>query len=184
MSDLEMSGREMSDLEPSDLKKSYLKNPFPKADADRHALWDMLVRRDIEAFLACDWSLIAEDFIAEPFHGIHGHFLANPDSWRLCFPDLESYRQEWLKQAQTAAETAYAEDLRTALFRATVLRDIEISGSRALLHKKFDGVVARSDGGRERLQWQTLYFCAYREERWKISGFIGYLPHPMGQALP
>ena len=26
------------------------KNPFPEGDADRHALWEMLVRRDIDAF--------------------------------------------------------------------------------------------------------------------------------------
>ena len=30
------------------------KNPFPAGDADRHELWNMLVRRDIDAFLARD----------------------------------------------------------------------------------------------------------------------------------
>ena len=29
----------------------YDKNPFPEGDADRHYLWEMLVRRDIDAFI-------------------------------------------------------------------------------------------------------------------------------------
>ena len=30
-------------------------NPFPPADEARHQIWEMLVRRDIEAFVAGDW---------------------------------------------------------------------------------------------------------------------------------
>ncbi len=30
------------------------------------------------------------------------------------------------------------------------------------------------------MQWQTLYYCRFHEGRWKISGFTGYLPNPMG----
>jgi len=29
------------------------------------------------------------------------------------------------------------------------------------------------------MPWQTLYYCREHEARWKISGFIGYLPNPM-----
>lgn len=159
---------------------TYEVNPFPPSDKDRHAIWDMLVQRDIDAFLAQDWSMVETDFIASEFFGVHGHNLANPDGWRLSFPDLTSYRDAWLKQAAATAQTDYAEDLRTALFRATVLRDIEINGSRAIVHKKFDGTVQRQDGTTERLQWQTLYYAAKRDGHWRLTGFVGYLPNPMG----
>lgn len=158
----------------------YDQNPFPTTDPDRHFLWEMLVRRDLEAFLSQDWSLVAGDFATDQFFGLHAHFLSNPDSWRLSFPSLEEYRQEWLRQAAETAQVVYAEPLRAALFRATTLRDIEVVGDRAVLHKKFDGTVARADGTEDRLKWQTLYFCVRQAERWQISSFVGYLPHPLG----
>ena len=43
------------------------KNPFPEGDADRHELWEMLVRRDIDAFLAQNWSMGEDDFVAASF---------------------------------------------------------------------------------------------------------------------
>jgi len=155
-------------------------NPFHEADGDRHALWEMLVRRDIDAFLARDWSMVEADFLAGEFFGLHAQFMTNPDSWRLQFPSLEDYRDEWLRQAEAAAGQDFAEPLRPALFRAMQMRDIDINGTRAVLHKKFDGTIARADGGAERLKWQTLYFCRRVEGRWRIQGFAGYMPHPLG----
>lgn len=153
-------------------------NPFPEADADRHAIWEMLVRRDIDAFLSADWSMVENDFAADRFFGVHAHFLKNPDSWRMSFPAIEGYRDEWLRQAAETAGTAFAEPLRDALFRATIMRDIDIAGDRALVHKKFDGEVARADGGKDRLLWQTLYVCNRIDGAWKIASFVGYMPHP------
>ncbi len=158
----------------------YERNPFPPGDPDRHALWEMLVRRDIDAFLAGDWSMVAEDFVADHFLGLHGHFLADPDSWRLAFPTVEAYREEWLRQAAETAETRFAEPLREALFRATNLRDIDVLGDRAVLHKKFDGRIRKADGTDLRLDWQTLYFCSKSGGRWRIAGFVGYIPRRLG----
>lgn len=155
-------------------------NPFPQADADRHALWEMLIRRDIEAFLATDWSMVEGDFLAEEFFGLHAHLMANPDSWRMQFPTLEAYRDDWLRQSAETLATDFAEPLRPALFRAMVMRDIDIAGTRAALHKKFDGTIARADGAEARLKWQTLYVCRRVAGRWRIQGFVGYLPHPLG----
>ncbi len=160
----------------------YRQNPFPGSDPDRHALWEMLVDRDIRAFLAADWDLVAGDFIEEGFMGIDGRFLHNPDSWRLTFPALAPYREEWLRQARDFVATEWAEDPERALFEATTLRDIEIRGDSALLHKKFDGHIRKKDGESIRLNWQTLYRCRRVEGRWRIAGFTGYLPHPMGLA--
>ena len=44
-------------------------NPFPVVESDRHAIWEMVVRRDIEAFLAADWAMVANDFMEENFMG-------------------------------------------------------------------------------------------------------------------
>ncbi|TIW85794.1 MAG: hypothetical protein E5V52_07495, partial [Mesorhizobium sp.] len=90
------------------------------------------------------------------------------------------YRDEWLRQAKETAATKFAEPLREALFRVTNMRDIDVDGDRAVLHKKFDGSVAKADGGVDRLKWQTLYFCRKVGGRWKIAGFVGYMPHPLG----
>lgn len=157
----------------------YDKNPFPKGDPDRHELWEMLMRRDFDAFMAQDWSIVQDDFAEDRFFGMHAHFLNDADSWRLQFPDLQSYRDEWVRQARETAAITFAEPLRDALFRVTNLRDIDLDGDRAVLHKKFNGSIEKADGGALRLNWQTLYFCAKIDGRWKITGFVGYMPHPL-----
>ena len=153
-------------------------NPFPDDD-DRGAIWQMLVERDIDAFLARDWSMVEGDFVADGFFGLHAHGAMEPDVWTLAFPELSAYRDEWLRQAAETAAIAYAEPLRAAIFRATDLSVIEVQGNRALARKKFDGVIARLDGAEDRLDWQTLYICTRLGGRWKISSFVGYLPRSM-----
>ncbi len=155
-------------------------NPFEGADPDRSEIWDMLVKRDIDAFVAADWPSVADDFDEEAFFGVDAGKQPNPDAWRLGFPDLETYRREWLRQAEEFGQTNFAEDARAAIFDATRLNDIEIDGNRAIARKKFDGRIKRADGAEDRLLWQTLYYCVRKEGRWKICGFTGYLPNPMG----
>lgn len=157
-------------------------NPFTGTDADRSQIWDMLVARDIEAFVAADWSKVAEDFETQAFFGIDARKRPDPDDWRLGFPDLETYRTEWLRQAEEFAITEFGEDARAAIFNATRLTDIDIEGDRAIARKKFDGRIRKADGGEDRLLWQTLYYCVRKEGRWKICGFTGYLPNPLGAA--
>jgi hypothetical protein len=141
----------------------------------------MLVERDIAAFVAADWSLVAGDFIESQFLGIDARAADNPDEWRVGFPTLADYREEWLRQARESRDMAYAEDRAAAIHRATKLTEIEISGDIALAHKKFDGAIARADGGNDVLNWQSLYFCRRMEGVWKLVGFAGYLPYPMGK---
>jgi len=158
------------------------KNPFPASDAARHAIWEMLVPRDIDAFLAADWSMVEHDFIEDGFIGVNGNRDPNPDNWRLGFPNLAAYREEWLRQAEDFARLSHGEDPRTAIFFTTTLEEIEIQGETALVRKKFDGSIKKADGGFDTMRWQTLYYCRLHEGRWKISGFTGYLPNPMGAA--
>lgn len=157
------------------------RNPFP-ADPDRAEIWTMLVERDIQAYVAGDWSQVADDFLPDQFTAVNAGKRGNPDSWRLGFRAVDDYRDSWL--AGSAAMREAAVDLETALYEATTLRDIEIEDDRALVHKKFDGQVRRRDGEIVELLWQTLYMCRKVEGRWRIIGFIGYLPNPMGSTVP
>ena len=150
-------------------------NPFAN-DRARAEIWEMLVSRDIDAYLAADWSQVAADFVSSGFFGLHAHFKPSPDDWTLAFPTLDAYREEWLRQAAETAATAYAEPLREAIFRATDATAIEITGERALLRKRFEGTIARADGDQDRLHWQTLYILAREGGRWRIASFVGYLP--------
>lgn len=156
-------------------------NPFPPEDADRHALWEMLVARDINAFVQADWSHIASDFIEEGFMGIDAGTRENPDAWQLGFPDVQAYRDAWTAQALAFRALNWAEDLQTALFRNTVLRDIEVRGNSALAHKKFFGEIKTVDSHPVPTVWQTLYRCRKVHGSWKIAGFTGFMPHYSGQ---
>lgn len=156
------------------------KNPFGSADPARSQIWEMLVTRDIAAFLAADWSMVAADFAEAEFLGVDAGKTGNPDKWGISFPSLAAYRDEWLRQAAETGGTSYAEDVQAAIHRATSLVQIDLFGDRAIAHKKFDGSIARSDGSSDRLLWQSLYFCRFLEGRWKITGFVGYLPNPLG----
>lgn len=156
-------------------------NPFPASDEARHAIWEMLVPRDIDAFVAADWSMVAHDFVEDGFIGISGNREEDADKWTLAFPNLAAYRDEWLKQAHDFAAQSYGEDPRTAIFNTTTLEEIEISAETALVRKKFDGGIKKADGTLDIMRWQTLYYCRLHEGRWKISGFTGYLPNPMGK---
>lgn len=155
-------------------------NPFPD-DPDRSAIWTMLVPRDIRAYVEADWSMVEGDFVAEDFVGIHGNKSDNPDGWTIGFPHLAAYRDEWLRQAQEGQKVAYGENLEAGIHRATRLTEIEIKGERAVAHKKFDGEIKLADGGIDRMNWQTVYFCRKVGGQWKLTGFVGYLPYPMGK---
>ena len=138
----------------------------------------MLVERDIAAFVAADWSLVEQDFAAEQFAGYSGK--SNPDHWRITFPTLNAYRDEWLRQAKNfAAVTLQSMSVSDFLYETTVLRDIEIAGDLAMAHKKFDGRAMTTAGQPLVLNWQTIYWLRRSSSGWKITGFLGYLPNPM-----
>jgi hypothetical protein len=166
----------------NEIDMSFSTNPFAD-DPDRSAIWTMLVPRDITAFVNADWGMVENDFIATDFMGINGNRKDNPDGWTISFPTLAQYRDEWIRQAREGQSVVYAEDQEAGIHRATSLTEIEISGERAVAHKKFNGEIKLADGGVDRLNWQTLYFCRKVEGQWKLTGFVGYLPYPMGGAL-
>lgn len=156
-------------------------NPFPASDADRHAIWEMLVKRDIRAFVAGDWDAHFADFAPDVFFGIDGQFSEDPDSWRATYADIAHYRQAWLAGSAELVGRVAPNDLEQALFALTTLRDIEIVNDFALARKKFDGTIPLEGAEPVELRWQTLYFCRRTANRWRIAGFLGYLPNPMGR---
>ncbi|HZQ43108.1 MAG TPA: hypothetical protein VFA99_07640 [Acidobacteriaceae bacterium] len=160
------------------MKKASRTNPFPPTDSDRHAIWQALVERDIRAFVAQNWDIIAEDFQEDGFVGHSGS--ANPDDWRISYPSLDSYRTAWLEQARDLNKLRLRNtDMEQFLFDATDLTRIDINGDEALAHKKFNGRTEVVDAPDLVLQWQTLYRLHRSDGRWRMTGFLGYLPNPM-----
>jgi hypothetical protein len=155
---------------------TYDSNPFAQAEVERHAIWEMLVRKDIDGFVAGDWSLFADSFTCDGFAGLDAKGSLDPADWTLAFPTVESYRDRWLADARRSAATNYAESRREALYRATKMRDIRVESATATARKTFNDAIALADGGVERLNWQSIFFCSKHEGSWKITGFVGFLP--------
>jgi hypothetical protein len=153
-------------------------NPFDAAaDTDRHAIWQMLVARDSEAFVAQDWSMVENDFDEASFEGVRCFNSANPDEWRIVFPRLEDYRDAWLAAAKDFAPKKFADvSPLEALLSRCRLEQIDIAGEIALAHKKFSGVVTTVSGAPLSGERQTLYRLRRRDGQWKIVGFLGFLP--------
>lgn len=149
--------------------------PSP-GNLDRDAIHEMLVARDSEAFLAQDWHAVKGDFVTNGFFGIDARHSADAANWRLTFASLDAYRDEWLRQAADTAATADPALAAHALRAATRIRQIDITGDMAFVHKCFDGIMPLRDGGTDRLLWQTRYVCRREQGRWKIASFVGYLP--------
>ncbi|WP_245275602.1 hypothetical protein [Mesorhizobium sp. LNHC229A00] len=103
---------------------SHDSNPFPSSDQDKHAIWEMLVREDVDGFVNEDWSVFGKSFRRGGFCGLDAKGSFGPADWQIGFPTVEAYRDAWLDDARRSAATAYAEDRRDALFRATNMLDI------------------------------------------------------------
>jgi hypothetical protein len=157
-------------------------NPFDHAtDPERHAIWERLVRADGEAFVAGDWTAIADDFDADCFEGIRCGGSADPARWQLTFADLPAYRASWLTASKQfrAKPFAAGSGPRDAIFARTHLDRIDIAGDRALCHKQFYGSVNLADGTVLDDRRQTLFRLHRRANSpcgWKIVGFLGQLP--------
>jgi hypothetical protein len=153
-------------------------NPFEESsDHDRHWIWQRLVLADCEAYAVGDWSMVEGDFDADNFEGLRCFHSANPDDWRIVFPDLASYRDSWLDASeQFRAQRFACHSHLEALLLRTHLDEIEINGECALARKKFYGEVPLADGTTLADRRQTLFRLHRRNRKWKIVGFLGQLP--------
>jgi hypothetical protein len=153
-------------------------NPFDRqTDSERHHIWQRLVAVDCQAFALGDWSMIENDFDAKAFEGVRCLHSANPDDWKIVFPDLASYRDSW-RAASAEFRALEFETLSPieALLARTHMDEIDICGDRALAHKKFFGEVPLADGSTLADRRQTLFRLHRRQGDWRIVGFFGQLP--------
>ncbi|MDI9350342.1 MAG: hypothetical protein QM537_10125 [Candidatus Symbiobacter sp.] len=156
--------------------QQYDQNPFAAAgDPDRTSIWDILVARDIAAFLAQDWAAHLADFDPAHFSAMNAHHSADPAAWKL-YP-LAVYAHDWLAQARHHGQlVADKEQLRRAHFQSSSLTRIEIDGDQAVAWKIFQGGVQDATGATTEMRWQTIYRCSRKDGVWRIAGFIGFLP--------
>lgn len=155
-------------------------NPFSASDPDRREIWEMLMTHDFEAFVAGDWSVVEDDFWDEGFCGIHAQKQADPSQWVLAYPNVASYREEWLRQVREFAPVQL-EGTTTLefLYQSCRLDEIDIKGNRAIGRKKFNGTAKAINGEEILLRFQSMYNLIHIQDRWLIAGFVGYLPYPL-----
>ncbi|MFF2493989.1 hypothetical protein [Agromyces sp. NPDC058064] len=133
---------------------------------------ELLIQRDIDGFVAGDWTAVETDFDAAAFMGSSGE----SGIIRLAFPALNNYRDSWLAQAERYRGMD-GDLLSQQLHAAQRLERIDVSDGRALVTKVFDGTVD-SPSGPTHLAWTTYFFLRFDGDRrrWLITGFVGFLP--------
>jgi hypothetical protein len=158
--------------------RDYFTNPFDRErDPVRHLLWDKLVARDSEAFVAKDWSRVGGDFDRDRFEGITANDSANPRDWKVVYPTLEPYRDDWLRAAEDFVKMPLAHGTpRDLIYKLTTMDHVEIAGDRALCHKKFVATEALKSGARYIIASESLFRMHRIRGEWKVAGFISDLP--------
>ena len=155
--------------------------PRPATAEERAAITEMLYDRDIEAFVAQDWSMVAADFDADAFVGYQGSNRGR-GPWHVLFGALAEYERTWLAQArELIAAGGEPSRLILELRAASSIREIEVNGRFALVRKFFDGKVHSGDLV-QTLDWTTNYLVRRDADRWRITGFM-YMP-PGGAGIP
>jgi hypothetical protein len=153
-------------------------NPYDRQiDPDRHALWETLIARDSEAFVAADWSICDGDFMHDRFEGISAHGSLNPMDWTLAYPTVAAYRDDWLKMAaKFNSLSLLVKTHRELLYMMQSFAKVEVAGERAIVWKHFDADEPLASGDRYRLTGQSVYRLHRFDGHWRIVGFVGYLP--------
>ncbi len=141
---------------------------------DRIAISDMLLWRDVSAFVRGDWEAVESDFDPAVFVGYAGRD-GDGLPWQIAYPTLEHYRDDWLEQSRSMRAGGYP-DLERQLLQVQRLASIEVNGQHALVHKVFDGEL-HGPSSTLSLNWHTYYFLRRGEAplAWLITGFAGYL---------
>ena len=155
-----------------------LDNPYDAHhEPDRHALWEILVARDSEAFAACDWSMCKEDFAPMRFDGISAQGSLDPLNWSLQYPTVDSYRDDWLKMADKYRQVPLSDiSHRDFLYLMQTFARVDLTDDRAVVWKQFRAEALLTTGERHRALGQSVYRLHRIDGRWLIVGFVGYLP--------
>lgn len=156
------------------MNRNPIENPYQ--DPVKREFWEICVRRDLEAFLAADWSITAADFCESDFLGIDAKGSLDPLNWLPVYHSLDAYKKEFEVQAADFAQKEFATDVRAELYSLLTLSDPQISGDRALIVKVFDGEIREANGTVMEMKWQSMFHFKNVDNRWLITGFVGYLP--------
>lgn len=161
-----------------DILSSPRRNPFDEElDPERASLWEMLVARDNEAFAAGDWAPVADDFWGDRFEGVSAHGSSDPAAWTLAYPTLDDYRRDWLRMSVDFLRTPLADgDHLGLLYAMTTLDRFEFRGDRLLVWKRFRAEAPLEGGGGLSIRMQSVFRLHRDGGRWRIVGFVGYLP--------
>lgn len=141
-----------------------------------HEVWEVCIRRDIEAFWKNDWSICEDDFIAEGFVGWDAHKESNPSKWTIGFHDLPSYQACWERGAEAFHQMKWSEGTREGLYHSIRLSRVQQCGDLVIAHKVLDGELRSLANEVVKLDWQSLFQLKKVSGGWKQCGFIGYLP--------
>jgi hypothetical protein len=150
-------------------------NPYTPG-TEQHAVFEMAVVRDVEAFVAGDWARVAADFIEEGFFGLDGRGTGDPSGWRLTYPTLAAYRERWLAQSAAFRSRRYRTDPVAAMLALLKVPMLELEGDSGLLLKRFDGTLDPEDGEPVTLRRESLFVLRRVDGVFRVAGFVGYLP--------
>jgi len=161
-------------------RKSKRHKPFshnPHRDADRRAIWRILMPEDFEGWCSASFAKCRTRFDRD-FCGYNARFKADPDQWRLDFPMLAPYARAWLASARWGQKNRPRHETWMEFYDRSVRLDaIDIAHGRALARKDFWGVTTLRNGRKFKIAWKTHYWLRKRGRQWKITGFIGYMPY-------
>jgi hypothetical protein len=155
-----------------------LDNPYDeRQEPDHHALWEILIARDSEAFAKCDWSICDNDFARDRFDGISAHASLDPLRWTLRYPTVDAYRDDWLTMAEKYRQVPFAKiSHRDFLYRMQTFARVDLADDRAVVWKQFRAAASLTNGEQHRAWGQSVYRLHRVDGRWQIVGFVGYLP--------
>jgi hypothetical protein len=139
-------------------------------------VFETVVVRDVEAFVAGDWARVASDFIEEGFFGLDGRGTSDPASWRLTYPTLAAYRERWLAQSAAFRARRYRADPVAAMLALLEVPMLELEGDAGLLLKRFDGTLDTEEGEPVTLRRESLFVLRRVDGVFRVAGFVGYLP--------
>lgn len=145
--------------------------------SDERMIWECLIHRDYLAFAKADWSIIQNDFLESSFYGMSAAHHSDKSKWTLSYPDLNSYRRDWLRDANDMKSKNIDGDLYEILLSIGKLTKIEIHEDLAVVTKRFDGACPIIDEEAVVMQWTSFFSMRKIYGQWRTESFIGYIPN-------
>ncbi|MFD0763853.1 hypothetical protein ACFQZI_03265 [Mucilaginibacter lutimaris] len=153
--------------------ESWEVNPYEEG-TDHYEIWEVLIRGDFDGFIAQSWDMVADGYISEGFFGVDMGKSTDPQSWKLTFPTLESYKVQWMQDSEGFAKNDFASNPREVFYKTTRLENFDFHDDTVLVHKVFDGTLTLTNGQIIPLKWRSLFLLKHVGS-WKIAGFCGYI---------